>query len=41
MSGKILIVDDEKDMLALLERILSGKMAHSITVTDDPLQVPE
>ena len=41
MSGNILIVDDEKDMLALLERILSGKMAHSITVTDDPLQVPE
>jgi DNA-binding NtrC family response regulator len=41
MSGRILIVDDEKDMLSLLKRILSGKMDHTITVTDDPLQVPE
>jgi DNA-binding NtrC family response regulator len=41
MSVRILIVDDEKDMLALLERILSGKSAHAITTTDDPLQVSE
>jgi DNA-binding NtrC family response regulator len=40
MSGRILIVDDEKDMLALLERILAGAFAHEITQTDDPLQVP-
>jgi DNA-binding NtrC family response regulator len=41
MPGRILIVDDEKDMLALLQRILSGKTDHSITATDDPLQVPD
>jgi DNA-binding NtrC family response regulator len=41
MSGRILIVDDEKDMLALLKRILSGTTAHPITATDDPLHVPE
>jgi DNA-binding NtrC family response regulator len=40
MSEKILIVDDEQDMLALLKRILSGKLPHEITVTDDPLKVP-
>jgi DNA-binding NtrC family response regulator len=41
MSERILIVDDEKDMLALLERILSGKTSLLVTITDDPLQVPE
>ena len=40
MPGRILIIDDEKDMLALLERILSGAFAHDITQTDNPLQVP-
>ena len=41
MSGRILIIDDEKDMLVLLERILAGAFAHDITQTDDPLQVPD
>ena len=41
MSGRILIIDDEKDMLALLERILAGAFAHDITQTADPLQVPD
>jgi DNA-binding NtrC family response regulator len=41
MSGRILIVDDEKDMLTLLARILASAFAHDITQTDDPLQVPD
>jgi DNA-binding NtrC family response regulator len=40
MSGRILIIDDERDMLVLLERILSSAVAHEIVQTDDPLQVP-
>jgi len=41
MAGKILVIDDEKDMLVLLKRILSGKTPHLVEVTDDPLQVDE
>jgi DNA-binding NtrC family response regulator len=41
MPGKILIVDDEKDMLALLKRILAGKTDHEVLTADDPLMVPE
>lgn len=41
MSGRILIVDDERDMLALLNRILSSAFAHDIMQTDDPMQVPD
>lgn len=41
MAEKILIVDDEKDMLALLQRILSARAEWEVTVTDDPLRVPE
>jgi DNA-binding NtrC family response regulator len=40
MPGKILIVDDEKDMLQLLQRILREKTPHAVTVTTDPLEVP-
>jgi DNA-binding NtrC family response regulator len=39
MSGRILVVDDEKDMLVLLKRIISEKTPHGVTVTDDPLGV--
>jgi len=39
MSGRILVVDDEKDMLVLLKRIISEKTPHEVTVTDDPLGV--
>ena len=39
MTGKILVVDDEKDMLVLLKRIISEKTAHEVTITDDPLGV--
>lgn len=41
MAGKILIVDDEKDMLVLLKRIISEKTPYEVTITDNPLQVPE
>ena len=41
MAAKILIVDDEKDMLALLERILSEKTDHEVTVTDNPMRISE
>jgi|WetSurMetagenome_2_1015567.scaffolds.fasta_scaffold14579_2 DNA-binding NtrC family response regulator len=40
MSGRILIIDDEKDMLVLLERILSSAFAYEIVQTYDPLHVP-
>lgn len=40
MPGRILIVDDEEDMLALLKRILTGAFDHEITQTSDPLEVP-
>ncbi len=41
MSGKILIVDDEKDMLVLLSRILTGKTDHEVMATNDPLEVAQ
>jgi len=41
MPGKILMVDDEQDMLSLLSRILSDRTDHEITSVDDPLQVTE
>ena len=30
MAGKILIVDDEKDMLTLLQRIISEEKDHEV-----------
>lgn len=36
MSGKILIIDDEKDMLVLLKRIISEERDHDIVVETDP-----
>lgn len=38
---KILIVDDERDMLVLLKRILTGKVPHDIVATDNPMEVPD
>jgi DNA-binding NtrC family response regulator len=40
MAGKILIIDDEKDMLVLLKRILSGKVPHEVVAVNDPTKVP-
>jgi DNA-binding NtrC family response regulator len=36
MGGRILIVDDERDMLALLRRIISEDTDHSVTAESDP-----
>jgi len=37
MAGRILIVDDEKDMLTLLKRIISEETDHHVTTDSDPL----
>ncbi|MFZ7128230.1 MAG: sigma-54-dependent transcriptional regulator [Desulfobacterales bacterium] len=36
MAGRILIVDDEKDMLVLLERILREETPHEVVTASDP-----
>jgi DNA-binding NtrC family response regulator len=36
MVGRILIIDDEADMLLLLKRIISEESAHSVTTESDP-----
>lgn len=41
MTGKILIVDDEKDMLALLRRIITEKTKYEVVVENDPLKAIE
>ncbi len=38
MKGRILVVDDEKDMLALLKRIIKGKTEHEVIVEHDPFK---
>lgn len=39
MNGRILIVDDEKDMLVLLKRIIEEKTNHIVETEYDPLKV--
>lgn len=41
MKGKILVVDDEKDMLALFKRIITEKTAHQVVTEHDPVQAVE
>jgi len=41
MTAKILIVDDELDMLALLAMIVSEKTDHEVTTTNNPLEVAQ
>jgi DNA-binding NtrC family response regulator len=40
MEEKILIVDDELDMLELLEMIIVEKTPHRVMTTNNPLEVP-
>lgn len=40
MSSKIIIVDDELDMLELLEMIINEKTPHQVVTTNNPLEVP-
>lgn len=37
----ILVVDDEKDMLALLRRVISDSTAYEVDITNEPLKVSE
>src|SRR5450759_1777166 len=39
--GRILAVDDELDMLALLKMIIEGYSDHQVTVTNNPLEATE
>ena len=41
MRGSILIVDDERDMLLLIERIVSEETRHKVVTTNDPLDALE
>lgn len=41
MSGKILVVDDEKDMLLLLQRIISEEGGHELHTETDPFAALE
>ena len=39
--GRILAVDDELDMLALLKMIIEGYSEHQVTVTNSPVEAAE
>ena len=41
MKSRILIVDDERDMLALLKRIITEKTEHDVMTEHDPLRAIE
>jgi DNA-binding NtrC family response regulator len=41
MGGKILIVDDELDILDLLEMIIAEKTPHQVVTTNNSLEVPQ
>ena len=40
-SGKILIVDDEPDMLEMPDMIITDKTSHQVVTTNNPLEVGE
>ncbi len=39
MSGQILIIDDQPDMLMLLEMLITDKTPHRVVTTSDPFEV--
>jgi DNA-binding NtrC family response regulator len=41
MVARILVVDDEPDMLALMKMIIEEKSDHEVLVTNNPLEVGE
>ena len=41
MKGSILIVDDERDMLLLIERIITEETRHTVVTSNDPLNALE
>lgn len=41
MTEKILILDDEVDMLLLLDTIITGKTGYEVLTSNDPLELEE
>lgn len=41
MPGKILIIDDEPDMLDMLDMIITDKTSHEVVTTFNPLEVKD
>ncbi len=41
MAGKILIIDDEPDMLVMLEMLITNKTPHEVVSTNNPLEIEE
>lgn len=41
MSARILIIDDEPDMLVMLEMLISTKTPHEVLTTNNPLELDE
>jgi DNA-binding NtrC family response regulator len=41
MQGRILVVDDERDMLLLIERIITEETGHKVVTTTDPREALE
>ncbi len=39
MSGKILIIDDETDMLVMLEMLITDKTPHEVVTTNNPFEI--
>ena len=41
MSGKILIIDDEPDMLVMLKMLITDKTTHEVVTTNNPFELEE
>ena len=41
MSAKILIIDDETDMLVMLKMLITDKTPHEVVTTNNPIEVEE
>ena len=41
MPGKILIIDDEPDMLVMLEMLITDKTPHVVVSTNNPFEIEE
>ena len=41
MSGRILIIDDEPDMLVMLEMLITDKTTHEVVTTNNPFEIEE
>ena len=41
MPGKILLVDDEPDMLVMLEMLITDKTPHEVVATNNPFEIED